>query len=110
SINKVDATVTTKALDAITGLYDYGSAVLRVTADNGHVYAQLTSQPRFEIFPKSATEFFWKVVDAQVTFAKDDAGRVTKAIHHQNGGVINAARMDVPKVDPADLDAILGKY
>ena len=110
SANKVNSTISSKALDAITGLYDYGQAVLRVTVDEGKAYAQLSGQPKFEIFPKSDTEFFWKVVDAQVTFVKDGNGRVVKAIHHQGGQTINAPRMDVFKIDTASLDAILGKY
>jgi CubicO group peptidase (beta-lactamase class C family)/uncharacterized pyridoxamine 5'-phosphate oxidase family protein len=108
--NKVNSTISSKALDAITGLYDYGQAVLRVTVDEGKVYAQLSGQPKVEIFPKSETEFFWKVVDAQITFVKDENGKVVKALHHQGGQTINAPRMDVFKMDTASLDAILGKY
>jgi len=57
-------------LDAVVGKYDYGQgkAVLTVTRESDHVFAQLTGQPKFEIFPKSPTEFFWKTVNAQVTF------------------------------------------
>jgi hypothetical protein len=37
------------------------------------------------------------VVDAQVTFVRDNTGKVIKAIHHRNGQTINAARLeDVP--------------
>ena len=51
-------------------------------------------QPKFEIFPKSPAEFFWKVVDAQVTFVKDDKGKVTKAIHHQGGQTLEAPKLE----------------
>jgi hypothetical protein len=102
--------ISPKALDAITGSYDYGGPVLRVTVEDGHAYAQLSGQPRFEIFPRSETEFFWKVVDARVTFVKDESGKVVKAVHLQGGNTINAARLEFPKVDSASLDAIAGKY
>jgi CubicO group peptidase (beta-lactamase class C family) len=69
--------VSPDAFDALVGRYDYGAAVMTVTKEGQHLYAQLTGQPRFEIFPKSGTEFFWKVVDAQVTFVKDDHQRAT---------------------------------
>ena len=110
STHKVDSTVSSKALDAITGRYDYGQAVMTVTVEGSKAYAQLSGQPKFEIFPKSETDFFWKVVDAQVTFVKDENGRVVKAIHHQGGQTINAPRMDIFKMDTASLNAILGKY
>jgi hypothetical protein len=72
----------------------YGNgAVLTVTRDGDHLFAQLTGQPKYEIFPKSDSEYFWKVVDAQVTFVKDAAGKVTKAIHHQNGRTFDAPKI-----------------
>ena len=58
------------------------------------LFAQLTGQPRFEIYPKSPTEFFWKIVAAQVTFVKNDQGKVTKAIHHQGGQTIEAPKIE----------------
>ena len=47
--------------------------------------AQLTGQPAFDIFPESETQFFLKVVDAQLSFVKDDKGQVTELILKQGG-------------------------
>ena len=81
-------------LDAILGQYQYGpGAVLTVTRDGGQVIAQLTGQPAFPIYPKSATNFEWRVVPASVEFAKDADGKVTKATHHQGG-----VTFDAPKI------------
>jgi len=44
-----------------------------------------TRQPQFELFPESETKFLLKVVDAKVTFVKDDTGKVTPSILHQGG-------------------------
>jgi len=49
------------------------------------LYGRLGNQPRFEFFPSSETEFFYKVVDAQLTFVKNDKGKVTHLILHQGG-------------------------
>ncbi len=82
------------ALDAVTGRYDYGGgAVLTITREGGQLSAQLTGQPKFPIYPKSATEFVWRVVPARVEFTKDAAGQVTKATHHQGGRTFDAARL-----------------
>jgi hypothetical protein len=67
------------------GRYDYRGAILTVTREDNRLFAQLNGQPRFEIYPKSTNTFFWKVVEAQVTFVKDDNGKVIKAIHQQGG-------------------------
>ncbi len=93
-VNKPAKDVSTQALDAVVGRYDYGGAILTVRRKDHHLYAQLTGQPKFEIFPKFPTEFFWKVVDAQVTFVKDEQGKVTKAIHHQSGQTIEVPRIE----------------
>jgi len=47
--------------------------------------SQATGQPKFELFPSSETEFFLKIVEAQVTFVKDAQGKVTQLILNQNG-------------------------
>lgn len=54
------------------------------TAD-GKIFIQATGQQEAEIFPKSETEYFLKVVDAQVTFELDENGKTTGLILHQAG-------------------------
>jgi CubicO group peptidase (beta-lactamase class C family) len=92
----VEAKVDPASYDSMVGKYDYGQgkAIMTVTREGNRLFAQLTGQPKFEIFPKSATEFFWKVVDAQVTFVKDEKGKVSKAIHHQGGLTITAPKIE----------------
>jgi hypothetical protein len=41
-----------------------------------------------------ARDYFWKVVDAQLTFEVDAEGRVTQAVLHQNGGNPLLKRID----------------
>jgi serine/threonine protein kinase/Tol biopolymer transport system component len=72
--------------DGCVGEYDYGrGAILTVTREEERLFAQMTGQLAFEIFPKSETEFFWKNVNAQIEFVKDDEGKVIKAIINQGG-------------------------
>jgi len=110
---QVNPNVSPAALDALVGRYDYGMAVMTVTKEGRHLYAQLSGQARYEIFPTSDTDFFWKVTDAQVTFVKDKQGKVIKAVHHQGGQTLNAPRVEdlkEAKVDPSTYDAFVGKY
>ena len=93
-ITGTEVKLTAAELDAILGQYQYGpTAILTISRDGDAVFAQLTGQPKFQIYPKSATEFEWRVVKASVTFKKDDAGKVTQATHTQNG-----ATFDAPKI------------
>ena len=105
--------ISSSALELLVGRYDYGQAVLVVEREGTHLFAQLGMQPRFEIFPKSETDFFWKVADAQVNFVKGSDGKILEAVHHQNGGIIHAPRLEplkVVEVDPSGYDALIGKY
>jgi CubicO group peptidase (beta-lactamase class C family) len=73
-------------LDALVGRYQMAPAVfMTITRTDDHLFAQLTGQPAFEIFPESPTDFFLKVIDAQVKFQLGPDGRATGLVLHQNG-------------------------
>ena len=88
---KLDA----KVLDAYTGHYELApNIILEVTRKESGMFVQLTGQPAFPIFPESETEFFLKVVDAQITFEKSSEGKVTGLVLHQAGRDMPAKRTD----------------
>jgi len=59
--------------------------VFDVQAEGTQLTIQLTGQGRFPVYPESKTRFFYKVVEAAVTFQLDDEGKVTGLVLHQNG-------------------------
>ena len=107
-----DKTVDPKTYAAFAGRYDYKSAIMTVTVENDRLFAQLTGQPKFEIFPKSADTFFWKVVEASVHFLRDEKGAVVAAQHSQNGMTFKAPRLapDAVTLTAAQLDLFVGQY
>jgi D-alanyl-D-alanine-carboxypeptidase/D-alanyl-D-alanine-endopeptidase len=58
---------------------------LSVTLEDGQLMVQATGQRKLPVFAESKTEFFLKVVDAQITFVPGDDGRAKQLILHQNG-------------------------
>ncbi len=75
-----------KTLDAYVGQYELNpNLIFTMTREGDSLMAQITGQPKFELFPESENKFFLKVVDAQVTFVKDEKGQVTHLILHQGG-------------------------
>src|SRR5499426_1324445 len=75
-----------KILDAYVGQYELNpNFIITMTRESDRLMTQATGQPKFELFPESETNFFLKVVDAQVTFVKDEKGVVTHLILHQGG-------------------------
>ncbi len=84
--DKTAAEVDVKIYDTYAGKYELApNVVFTVQRQGDRLMVQLTGQPFFEVFPESETKFFYKVVDAQLTFVKDAPGGVKALILHQNG-------------------------
>jgi D-alanyl-D-alanine-carboxypeptidase/D-alanyl-D-alanine-endopeptidase len=61
------------------------SFVLVITREGSELFAQATGQSRLRIFPEGPHQFFYKAVDAQITFETDSSGRAVGLTLHQNG-------------------------
>ena len=81
-----ERTLPPKALAEYAGRYRLSPGFdLVISAADGGLSAQATGQPSIAIFNSAPDEFFYKVVDAQVTFERDAAGKIKGVILHQNG-------------------------
>ena len=84
-------------LALIVGKYDLGGgAVMTVTTETNHVFAQITGHPRFEMFPKSDRNFFVPGGNAEASFVRNANNQVVKAILKQSGDRIDAPRLTDP--------------
>jgi hypothetical protein len=85
------------SFDGLVGVYQFAPGVtLTVTRRGDHGFAQLTGQEAFEIFPESDTDYFYRIVDAQLTFARTAGGVATAVTLHQAGRDQSAARVGEP--------------
>ena len=116
-----EISVDPKLFDQYVGTYAFTpGAILTITRDGAHLFAQLTGQGKIEIFPESPRDYFAKIVDAQITFVTDNSGRATELVLHQGGIDQHAKRFEgeppKPKehkeisVDPKLFDGYVGKY
>jgi CubicO group peptidase (beta-lactamase class C family) len=84
-----------KLLDTYVGKYPLApNFVLTITHEGDRLFAQATGQPKYQIFPEGPRAFFYKVVDAQITFEVDKTGRATKLVLHQNGNDLPGLRTE----------------
>jgi serine-type D-Ala-D-Ala carboxypeptidase/endopeptidase len=65
---------------------------LTVTVEEGKLMVQATNQQKFEVLAESPTEFYYTVVDAQLTFEPGKNGKAARVILHQNGQDMKAER------------------
>ena len=73
-------------LAAYVGRYELNpNFVLTVRADGNRLFVQATGQSELEAFAESETEFFSRVVDAQITFDRPEGGVAPSLTLHQNG-------------------------
>jgi hypothetical protein len=96
------------------GRYDFrNGAVMTITSEKNELFAQLSGQSRFPIFPSAPDEFFWKVVDARIKFNRNEQGEVTGGHFVQNGNEIDVPKMKEEKIisiNPALYKNYTGKY
>jgi hypothetical protein len=88
------SSVDPKTLDSLVGVYQIVPEFsLTVTREGDQLFMQATKQPKFPVYPESELKYFLKVVDAQITFVKDETGAITHLILHQLGKDQKAQRM-----------------
>ncbi len=75
-----------KQLEILAGRYEIrGNFILTVTVIKHRLMVQATGQNKVEFYAESDTKCFGKTVNAEITFCKDSAGKVTHLVLHQNG-------------------------
>lgn len=86
-------TVDESVLESYVGVYELApNFTITITRKGTQLFGQATGQGQFELFAKSDTEFFLKVVDAQVTFTSKD-GKVESLTLFQGGQKIPGNRI-----------------
>jgi CubicO group peptidase (beta-lactamase class C family) len=90
----IPATVDPAIYSAYAGDYEVAPGfVVTFRCRDGRFFAQPTGQPEAEAFPRSETEFFFKLVDASVSFMKDNTGTVTGMVLRQGGRELPAKKV-----------------
>ncbi|PHR73209.1 MAG: hypothetical protein COA67_03325 [Lutibacter sp.] len=81
-----EVSVSVEILETYNGKYELGPGFfITVTNKGQQLFALPTGQGQAELFPKSNTEFYLKVVAASVTFKVDDNGKVESLTLLQGG-------------------------
>lgn len=94
---KASIAVSEDILDRYVGQYRMNPLIkFTITREGPRLIAELTGQPAFVIHPTSPTEFFYRVVEASITFepGEGDAGFAPALVLHQNGADTRAVRIE----------------
>ena len=78
--------VAEQVLEAYVGTYQFAPNVfLTVTRNSDRLFAQLTGQSRLRVFASADNEFYYRAVDARLTFNRGADGETESLTLHQNG-------------------------
>jgi CubicO group peptidase (beta-lactamase class C family) len=92
---KESVTLAPGVLENYAGLFQLQPGLeLEVTCEGSQIFAELTGQPKLEIFAESNTKFFLKVVPATIEFRKNESGEFNKLILSQGGQQMEGVRKD----------------
>ena len=90
-----EITVDTETLESYVGKYELAPGfILTVSRDGNQLKAQATGQGDFPVFPKTQNVFYYKIVEAQLTFNKNGEGPVESVTLHQGGRDIVGKKME----------------
>ena len=82
-----------KVLASYAGTYELMKGFdLVVTVEDGQLMTQATGQDKVHVYPETDTKFFLTVVEAEIEFVKDDQGKVSSLVLHQNGHDMKAPK------------------
>jgi len=88
-----DITFTQDEMENYVGAYPIAPEfVITITRQDTNLFAQATGQAKFPIYAKSKTEFFYKVVDAQIIFNINNDGNIDALTLNQNGQNLKASK------------------
>ncbi|HKZ02582.1 MAG TPA: serine hydrolase [Pyrinomonadaceae bacterium] len=84
-----------KVYDRYIGEYEVTpSFTVKIFKEGAKLMTQATGQPVFELFPEAEDKFFLKVVNARVSFIKDDKGQISGLIIHQGGRDVTGKKIN----------------
>jgi serine-type D-Ala-D-Ala carboxypeptidase/endopeptidase len=87
-LKEIETSITVDAniLENYVGQYQLVPGfILTVSRDGNQLKVQATGQPEFPVFPKAKNVFYYKVVEAQLTFNQNEEGKVQSVTLHQAG-------------------------
>lgn len=90
-----EVSVDAATLDGYVGFYKLNdNAILTVTRDGDQLSIRRTGQAAVPVYAQDKTDFFAKIVNAQITFVTDTKGAATSLVLHQGGRDIPMPRVD----------------
>ena len=94
SVTRVAISLSSDVLERYVGDYELAPTFhVVITRAGNALFAEPTGQGKAPLFAEKEGEFFFKMVDAQISFVVDATGRATSLVLHQNGRNLPAPKV-----------------
>src|SRR5262249_48624929 len=93
---RTEVAVPAETLAKYAGVYAMDAAPnfkLTVKLQGDHLFVQATGQQNLPVYAEGPADFFYKVVDAQLTFTEAANGQPAYLVLHQNGANQKATKV-----------------
>ncbi|MGA2713413.1 MAG: serine hydrolase [Bryobacteraceae bacterium] len=70
-----EITVDPKLYDGYIGTYQVIDSRMTISREDDHIFAQINGGQKYQIFPETVRDYFFKIFDAHITFVTDGNGR-----------------------------------
>lgn len=82
-------------LDTYAGKYELApSFIITITRNKNQLFAQATNQAQFQIYASAQNKFYFKVVEANIVFTANEAGKITSLTLYQGGQVLLGKKLE----------------
>lgn len=93
--DRPEITLTPDQLEPFVGKYEISpDSVFEIKLPGKYLQVKFGDQSFLPVFPESELEFFYKAVDAQLTFKKDESGEIVGLTVHQGGADAYARKVE----------------
>lgn len=92
---RTEVALTPDVLRSYVGSYRLREGLdLRITLENGRLFGQATNQPKLPLFAEAPDRLFFRAINGQLHFSRDEAGRVTEVTFHQGRRQLTGPRTE----------------
>ncbi len=94
SLSKTGKRVPESILKKLAGVYNlFKNFNITVRKEGTRLFVRASGQPEFEVFPKTNYKYYYKVVNAQLEFVRDENGKIKGLYLYQAGKKLFAKKV-----------------
>ena len=114
AVSHPEIDLTAEILDGYCGMYEFVKGVYAtVSRKSDELWVQFTGEPELRIYPYTEKNFFYKTINAEISFETSGDNIVTAMLYRQSGTDYTVKKLGVTDISPVPagiLESYTGQY